>query len=99
MPQTTVKNVVLRELAWFFGLLAAGLILMPVGIYVVGESLFGAYGGHGYADFFGTLSGKIRGGDGVAWFLVSTPYLLFSAVRLTRRGWRRWTEAGGPANS
>lgn len=54
----------------------------------MGRAVFGEYGGAGYSDFFGTLSGKIRSGDLVAWFLVLSPYLLWQCVRLIAFGWR-----------
>jgi hypothetical protein len=76
------------EIALFLGLMFIGFVVMPVAIYLVGQQFFGAYGGHGYGDFFATLSGKIRSGDIVAWFLISSPYLAWQALRLTAFGWR-----------
>ena len=78
----------LREAALFLGLLFFGLVLMPIGIYAIGQAVFGDYGGYGYADFFSTLSARIRGGEMVAWFLVLAPYLALQTLRLTIRGWR-----------
>lgn len=69
-------------------LLFFGLVLMPIAIYVVGGAIFGDYGGHGYSDFYKTLSGKLRHGDGVAWFLVLSPYLVWQIVRLMAFAWR-----------
>lgn len=95
MPEESVtvsrsaKQVALKEAALFFGLLFFGFVLMPVAIYLVGKEIFGNYGGYGYADFFGTLSAKIRSGEGVAWFLVLSPYLAWQTLRLTVFGWRR----------
>jgi hypothetical protein len=83
-----MKNTVRREVALLFVLLFVGLVLVPFGIYVVGREVFGDYGGHGYGDFFGTLSGKIRNRDAVAWFLVLSPYLAWQFVRLTAFAWR-----------
>jgi len=57
-------------------------------IWLVGKAVFGAYGGTGYSDFFGNISGKIRGGDLVAWFLVLSPYLVWQCLRLMALGWR-----------
>lgn len=74
------------------GLLFFGLVLMPIGIFVIGQEIFGAYGGHGYGDFFGTLSAKLRSGDLVAWFLVSSPYLAWQVLRLMAFAWRRTRE-------
>ena len=77
-----------RETALLTGLLFLGIVIMPVAIYLVGQAVFGAYAGHGYADFFGTLSGKLRMGDGVAWFLVLSPYLIWQSLRLMAAAWR-----------
>jgi len=77
-----------KELALFAGLLFFGFVLLPIGIWFVGKAVFGAYGGAGYADFFGTLSGKIRSGDLVAWFLVLSPWLVWQIFRLMVLGWR-----------
>ena len=83
-----MKKTARREAVLLFGLLFVGLVLMPFGIYLVGREVFGDYGGHGYGDFFGTLSAKIRNGDVVAWFLVLSPYLTWQFVRLTALAWR-----------
>ena len=77
-----------NEAILLLGLLFFGFVLMPIVIFFVGKSIFGAYGGQGYSDFFGTLSGKIRTGDGVAWFLVLSPYLIWQCLRLTALVWR-----------
>ena len=89
MRPSNLKHVATKELAVFLGLLFFGFVLMPIAIYIVGETIFGAYGGYGYGDFFGTLSSKIRTGDAVAWFLVLSPYLACQTFRLMRYGWRR----------
>jgi len=84
----SMKKTARREALLLFGLLFVGLVLMPFGIYLVGREVFGDYGGHGYGDFFGRLSAKIRNGDAVAWFLVLSPYLTWQFVRLTTLAWR-----------
>ncbi len=78
-----------RESALLLMLLLFGLVLMPIAIYVVGRNLFGTYGGAGYGEFFNILSGKVRSGDRVAWFLILSPYLALQTLRLTLYGWRR----------
>jgi hypothetical protein len=70
------------------GLLFFGLVLMPIGVFWIGESVFGSYGGLGYGEFFGTISEKIRSGDRVAWFLVLAPYLIWQCLRLMVKAWR-----------
>ena len=82
------KHVVLRETAVFLSLLLAGLVILPIVIYLVGDQVFGHYGGHGLGGFFNSLSGRIRSADGVAWFLVLSPYLGWLILRLTLGLWR-----------
>ena len=86
--QKDLKHTARREFSLFIGLLFFGLVLMPVAIYALGQRVFGDYGGNGYAAFFGTLSGKIRSGDPVAWFLILSPYLAVQTLRLAAFGWR-----------
>lgn len=86
---TPLSRVLRKEAAVFAGFLFFGLVLLPVLIWFVGKAVFGAYGGAGFADFFGTLSGKIRSGDLAAWFLVLSPWLAWQAMRLTVLGWRK----------
>ena len=82
------KQIARKEATLFLGLLFFGFVLMPMVIYLVGQKNFGDYSGYGYADFFGTLSAKIRSGEPVAWFLVLSPYLAWQTLRLTILGWR-----------
>jgi hypothetical protein len=86
-PSSIVKSLK-KEGALFAVLLFVGFVLLPIAIWFVGKTVFGAYGGTGYSDFFGNLSGKIRGGDLVAWFLVLSPYLVWQCLRLMAFGWR-----------
>ncbi len=86
-PSPTVK-ILKKEGALFVFLMILGLIVLPIAIWFVGKSVFGAYGGAGYADFFGVLSAKLRNGDVVAWFLVLSPYLVWQCLRLMALGWR-----------
>jgi len=83
-----VVKILKKEGALFAILLFAGLVLLPIAIWLVGKTVFGPYGGSGYSDFFGVLSGKIRSGDAVAWFLVLSPYFVWQCVRLMALGWR-----------
>lgn len=83
-----IRQLVTKEIAFLAGFLFVGLVVMPLIIYQVGQAVFGAYGGVGYGDFFGTLSAKVRGGDGVAWFLIMSPYIGWQCLRLMFLGWR-----------
>ncbi len=86
--QPAIRRILTKELALLAILLFFGLVVLPIAIWFVGKAVFGAYGGAGYMDFFGTLSGKIRSGDLVAWFLVLSPYIVWQVIRLTALGWR-----------
>ena len=59
-----------------------------IAIFFVGSQVFGDYGSGGFSGFFSTVSGKIRSGDWVAWFLVLSPYLGWQTIRLTALAWR-----------
>lgn len=83
-----LRQLATKEIALFTGLLFLGLVILPILIYFVGQSVFGAYGGVGYVDFFGTLGSKIRNGDIVAWFLILSPYLGWQCLRLMVFAWR-----------
>lgn len=88
LQQNPLKQVAVHELALFLGLLFLGFVIMPIPIYVVGQSLLGEFGGAGYGDFFGTLSARIRSGDLVAWFFVLSPYIAWQVMRLSIHAWR-----------
>ena len=88
LAHSITRQKLTKEAALFVGLLFVGFVLMPLVLYFTGQKVFGAYGGQGYGDFFGTLSAKIRGGETVAWFFVLSPYLLWQILRLTVHGWR-----------
>ena len=86
--QNAIRRILIRETALFTGLLFFGFVVMPIGIYLVGDNVFGAYGGNGYGHFFAGISGRIRVGDQAAWFLVLSPYLAVQLVRLLLLAWR-----------
>jgi len=89
MPQQPLKQTVLKEAALFFGLLFVGFVIVPVAVYLIGPRVFGEFGGHGYGEFFGALSARVRSGNLTAWFFVLAPYLAWQVLRLTAYGWRR----------
>ena len=85
---SAIPQILKKELALFTGLLFVGFVLLPIAVWFVGKAVFGAYGGSGFAEFFGQLSGKIGSGDIVAWFLVLSPWLTWQVLRLAALGWR-----------
>ena len=82
-----MRKAISRETALLLGFLFLGLVLLPVAIYVVGQAIFGDYGGGSYGHF-SELSGRIRAGDSAAWFVVLSPYLGWQTLRLIALGWR-----------
>ena len=86
---SNLSTLLKKEAAVFLVLLLIGLVLLPICIWFVGNAVFGAYDGAGYSDFFGTLSGKIRSGNPVAWFLVLSPWIVWQCLRLIAFGWPR----------
>ncbi len=85
---TSIRQHATKEIALLTGFLFIGLVVMPFVVYQVGQTVFGEYGGVGYGDFFGTLSGKVRNGEFVAWFLTLSPYIGWQCLRLMVFGWR-----------
>jgi hypothetical protein len=77
-----------QEAALLAVMLFFGIVLLPIAIWFVGDLVFGSYGGSGYGDFFSSLSGKLRSGNLVAWFLVLAPWLTVQVIRLALAGWR-----------
>ena len=84
----TVRQRITAEVGLFTGLLFLGFVIMPIVIWFIGQNIFGAYGGEGYGDFFGSLSAKIRARDTAAWFLVLSPWLAIMVLRLMALAWR-----------
>ena len=82
------QTLLRREAVLFAGLLIAGAVLLPAAVFLVGKSVFGAYGGDGLADFYATVNGKLAAADWVAWFLVLSPYLAVQCLRLMAKLWR-----------
>jgi len=83
-----MRKAITREMGLLVGFLFLGLVILPVAIYVVGQAIFGDYGGGSYGHFYSELSSRIRAGDTAAWFLVLSPYLGLQALRLDALGWR-----------
>lgn len=101
MPDSSqqLKRVLQKEAALFLGLFFVGIVLLPIAIYLVGQTVFGEYGGHGFADFFASLHYELRAGQKVTWYLVLSPYLCWQLLRLTIHVFRRYHDpaslAGG----
>lgn len=95
MPVSTdsFRKLATRESALFLGLLFVGLLILPIAVFMVGDKVFGEYGGNGFSAFYGTIHSAIRDGEPAILFLVFSPYLIWQLARLTiwgfRQTWRR----------
>ena len=86
--RTLLSHPLVREAILLVVLLLAGLLLLPVAIFLVGDIVFGDYGGDGYGQFFEAILSRLAGGDGFAWFLVLSPYLVVQLFRMLGLAWR-----------
>jgi hypothetical protein len=77
-----------REVLWFIGMLAFGILVLPVLVFFVGQVVFGAYEGDGYGGFFSALLEQLLAFDGYAWFLVLSPFICISILRLLGKSWK-----------
>lgn len=86
----SIRSISIRKEAILLLILfVAGIVLMPAGIYFVGQMIFGNYAGDGFGGFFGAIGKKLISADGVAWLLVASPYLILQCLRITAYAWRR----------
>ncbi len=91
----SLKKVARKEFILFVILFLAGLFFLPLLIYFIGKSIFGAYDGSGFATFYGTLHSEFRAGEPVVWFLMLSPYIVWQVFRLTAWAFRRPSSGAG----
>ena len=72
-----------KESLLFLYLFLAGILLLPIAVYLIGYALFGEYSGTGFSAFYGSLHSSLRSGELAVWFLVLSPYLIFQLIRGT----------------
>jgi len=91
--ENTPKPRAKKEAILFLAMLLTGLFLLPVVVYVIGRTVFGAYDGGSFATFYGMLHSDFRAGEPAVWFLILSPYLIWMLFRLTVKGFRHSREA------
>lgn len=84
-----MRGTVKRELVLAGSLLGAGIFLLPVAVYLVGQAIVGEYPADGgvpalAADIW---VNAVRGSP-LALILVLSPYGVVQLLRLSRRLWR-----------
>ena len=94
VDRNPIKQRALNELALALSLVFAGMVLLPLAIYFTGQSIFGEYSGAGFSEFYRRLSGEVREGRPVVWFLVLSPYLILMLLRFTFWAFRKAGRAG-----
>lgn len=86
----TIANSMKKELTIAAALIGAGLLLLPLAVYWVGQRIVGDYESDAglwglltdiWLDFFSLELG--------AWLLVLSPYATIQLVRLALKAWRR----------
>jgi hypothetical protein len=82
------KKTARKETGLFLGLLLIGFLVLPALIFLVGDAVFGEYGGSGFGAFYGALLGHLADGNTAAWFVVLSPYLVWQLLRLTLAAFR-----------
>lgn len=82
------KKALIKESRLLVFLLFAGILLLPIAIYLVGQAVFGEYSGAGFSGFYMQLHHDIRDGLPVVWYLILSPYIIWQLFRLTVWGFR-----------
>jgi hypothetical protein len=65
------------------------LLGLPILIYLVGQSIFGEYGGGRFADFYVRLHQDLRHGELATAFLLLSPCIVWLLLRLILWVFRR----------
>ena len=92
-PGKRLLVVVRKELLTLLLLFFAGVLLLPIAIYVVGSDVFGSYIGGGFSKFYGEIHSDLRDGQNVAIFLLLSPTIIWQLMRLTFHLFRKMAPA------
>ena len=76
-----------RELTIASALLAGGLFVVPLGVYLVGQRLFGEYADGDVLTLAERIWGDFLTLRPATWVLVSGPYVTVLLLRAIRRLW------------
>lgn len=89
MSKPNVTTILRKEFTLLVVLFFAGILLLPLSIFLVGQSVFGEYNGAGFSGFYLQLHHDIRDGQPVVWYLILSPYIIWQLFRLTIWGFRK----------
>ena len=85
---SSFKKTAGKESVIFLWFLVGGLFLLPAAVYLVGNAIFGEYGGTGFSAFYGDIHSELRGGEPAVWFLILSPYIVWQLLRLSVHAFR-----------
>lgn len=91
-----------KEAIIFAIFLLAGLILIPMAIYMAGRAVFTDYQQYqGLGEFLGTFYRSLGSVSQSSWFIVFSPYLVIQCLRMSWRAMRgpRKTQPQNAANT
>ena len=86
---SSLRDRILKDTAVIGALILVGLLVLPILMYLVGQSIFGEYGGGGFADFYVRLHQDLRDGEPATAFLLLSPCLVWLLLRLSLWLFRR----------
>jgi hypothetical protein len=77
------------ELVLALTLVSAGMVVLPLAIFWVGQFVVGEFEGGGAVELLGGIWMELGRGSIAAWALVLSPYLVIQLMRLARAAVRR----------
>ena len=89
MQSHSTKSRYRREAVIAAVLFFTGALLLPIAVWLIGSSVFGAYAGDGFGGFYGGLVSRLVSGSSVAWFMILSPLLGVVVLRLTALAFRK----------
>lgn len=88
-PEKRKLSNLKKELLIFGVLLFVGLLVLPLCVYIVGQSFIGEYSPDaGASGLLMAIWSDLAGLAPAAWLLVLSPWLVIQATRLGIRMWR-----------
>lgn len=82
-------NALKFELVLALALISAGMLVLPLAIFWVGQFVVGEFEGGGVVELLGGIWTELSRGSIAAWTLVLSPYFVVQLLRLARAAMRR----------
>jgi hypothetical protein len=79
-----------KEVAILVATLAAGALLGPILVFLVGQTILGPYAaGAGLGAFYGNFWQELGGAEPIPWIMLLGPYILVQWLRLLGLAFRK----------